>query len=359
MTADSQRTFALILAGGSGTRFWPLSRNEKPKQLLKLFDEETLIEKTVNRLEGVVPPENIIVLTNQSQTPGIEAALPSLPRENIVAEPARRDTAPAVALAAGWVAARDPNAVMMVLPADQLITDTTGFQEILRSACATARETEAIVTLGIKPDWPCPSYGYIERGEAVKIDGSQYHPVFEVIRFREKPSPEKAAEFLKAGSFSWNAGMFFWSLGTLRSELDRHCPELGDFVNQLAKAENFEDYVKNHFAALNKISIDFALMEKASLVLNIEADVGWDDVGGWPSAAKYFPNDDCGNAIRGKSTVIDSQRNIAYSAQDKRIALLGVADLIVVETDDAILVAKKDEADSIKKLVDQLPEELL
>ena len=356
---NQPKSFALILAGGSGTRFWPLSRNEKPKQLLKLFDEETLIEKTVNRLEGLVPIENIIVLTNASQVEGIKEALPDLPSENIVAEPARRDTAPAVALAAGWVAARDPEAVMMVLPADQLIVDTEGFQSILQSACSVAGATDGIVTLGIKPDWACPSYGYIERGEEVTIEGADSaHPVFSVKEFREKPSPEVAAEFLEAGNFSWNAGMFFWSLKTLQSELSQHCPELAGFIEDLAAADDFKGYVDENFESLTRISIDFALMEKASQVLNIEADVGWDDVGGWPSVAKYFPNDDAKNAVRGESTVIDSRENIAMSTSGKRIALLGVDNLIVVETEDSILVASRDQADSIKKLVDELPEEL-
>ena len=354
----NRQIFALILAGGSGTRFWPLSRNEKPKQLLKLFDEETLIEKTVNRLDGLVPLENIIVLTNRAQVPGIREALPALPRENIVAEPARRDTAPAVALAAGWMKARDPEAIMMVLPADQLVVDTEGFQSILGAACDAAAHSNAIVTLGIKPDWPCPSYGYIERGESVTLEGvNPEHRVYRVKSFREKPSPEVASEYLAAGNYSWNAGIFIWSVETLTGELGLHAPGLAKFVDDLARADDFEGVIGEHFESLDKISIDFALMEKASRVLNIEADVGWDDVGGWPSVAKYFPNDESGNAIRGKSTVIDSAGNIALST-GKQIALLGVDDLIVVETEDAILVASRNRADDIKRLVAEIPPEL-
>ncbi len=356
MTPD---TYALILAGGSGTRFWPLSRNEKPKQLLKLFDDETLIEKTVNRLKGIVPQEKIVVLTNQSQVPGIREALPDLPEENIIAEPARRDTGPAVALAAAWVAARNPEAVMMVLPADQLVVDTDGFRSILATAASVAAATPSIVTLGIRPDWPCPSFGYIERGDAISVeDVDTPHPIYRVSRFREKPTPEIAAEYLAAGNFSWNAGIFVWSVPTLRAELATHTPELSAFVDALAAAPDFAAHVATHFPSLAKISIDFALMEKASQVLNIEADVGWDDVGGWPSVAKYFPEDDSGNTIRGESTVLDASGNIGLSAGGKRIALLGVRDLIVVETEDAILVADRTRADAIKKLVDQLPPEL-
>ncbi len=356
----THQTFALILAGGSGTRFWPLSRNEKPKQLLKLFDDETLIEKTVNRLSGLVSMDNIIVLTNVAQVPGILEALPGLPKENVLSEPARRDTGPAVALAAAWVAARDPNAVMMVLPADQVVADTAGFQSILESACAVAAASPSIVTLGIKPDWPCPSYGYIERGEEVEIKGVELaYPILKVKRFHEKPSPEIAAQFLAAGNFSWNAGIFIWSVPTLRAELAAHCPELAKFVDDLAAAPDFNQFVKDHFESLTKISIDYALMEHASQILNIEADVGWDDVGGWPSVAKYFPQDARENAVRGVATAIDSARNIAYSTGGKRIALLGVNDLIIVETADAILVADRNKADSIKALVDQLPPDLI
>lgn len=356
----TRQVFALILAGGSGTRFWPLSRNEKPKQLLKLFDDETLIEKTVNRLEGLVPIENIVVLTNEAQVPGIRAALPSLPEKNIIAEPARRDTGPAVALAAGWVAARDPEAVMMVLPADQLITDNAGFQSILRSAYIAAGATQSIVTLGIKPDWPCPGYGYIERGEAVSINAAgMEHSVVKVKQFREKPSPELAEQYLEAGNFSWNAGIFIWSLSTLTTELQMHSPELFQFVSDLSSTDDFNTFVQQNFETLTKVSIDYALMENASEVYNIEADVGWDDVGGWPSVAKYFPQDDEGNAIRGTGTVVDSTNNIALSTGQKQIALLGVDNLIVVETEDSILVADRSKADDIKKLVEKLPENLL
>jgi mannose-1-phosphate guanylyltransferase len=355
-----RQTFALILAGGSGTRFWPLSRNEKPKQLLKLFGEETLIEKTVNRLEGLVPLENIIVLTNESQAAGIRDVLPDLPEENIVSEPARRDTGPAVALAGGWVAARDPEAIMMVLPADQVIVNTVEFQSILRSACAAAGAAKCIVTLGIKPDWPCPGYGYIERGEEVSFDETTIeHPVTRVKRFREKPSQEVAEEYLAAGNFSWNAGIFVWSVETLKSELAQHCPELATFVDDLAASPDFDGFVKDRFESLTKVSIDYALMENASQIYNIEADVGWDDVGSWPSVAKYFPQDEHSNAIRGDSTAIDSKNNIALSVDGKRIALLGVDDLIIVETEDSILVANRNKADEIKKLVDQLPDEFL
>ncbi|MEM6278659.1 MAG: sugar phosphate nucleotidyltransferase, partial [Verrucomicrobiota bacterium] len=193
MEPSQPKIFALILAGGSGTRFWPLSRNVRPKQLLSLFDEETLIEKAVNRLEGLVPPEQIVVLTNEVQRSGVMEALPGLPAENVVAEPARLDTAPAIALAAGWIAARDPEAIMIALPADQLVVKEESFRAVLEAAAAAAHQNGAIVTLGIKPTWACPGYGYIERG-AVSEDLDLPHgfEAREVVRFREKPLPEVA-----------------------------------------------------------------------------------------------------------------------------------------------------------------------
>ncbi|MAS92227.1 MAG: mannose-1-phosphate guanyltransferase [Verrucomicrobiales bacterium] len=352
--------YALILAGGSGTRFWPLSRNTRPKQLLRLFDEETLIEKAVNRLAGLVPPERILVLTNEAQLDGVREVLPQLPEENIVAEPARRDTAPAIALAAGWIAARDADATMIALPADQLVVKNEEFRSVL-SAAADAAATGAIVTLGIRPDWACPSYGYIERGDVVEeATSNPEHPVHEVACFREKPSVETAAEYLEKGNFSWNAGIFIWTIPTLTGEFRKHCPGLADFVEALRTSDDFSSTVVEQFPGLEKISIDYALMENAEKIYNIEADIGWDDVGGWPSVAKYLDQDESENSSRGPVLSIDSSGNIVFSTPGMpMVALLGVENLIVVQTKDAMMVANRDKADDIKKLVNELPPEFL
>ncbi len=352
--------YALILAGGSGTRFWPLSRNARPKQLLSLFDDETLIEKAINRLDGLVPPERILVLTNEIQFDAVRAVLPQLPAENIVAEPARLDTAPAIALAAGWIAARNPEATMLALPADQLVIKEAAFREVLAAAVWAAGKEEAIVTLGIKADWACPSYGYIERGDLIAEAPGSGAAVHEVTTFREKPSVETAQRYLESGRFSWNAGIFVWTIPTLMRELSQHCPELADFVSELRDAPDFAAIVSERFPCLNKISIDFALMEKAARILNIEAEVGWDDVGGWPSVAKYLEHDKAGNASRCSLLAVDSRNNIIFSPPGSPlITLLGVENLIVVQTADALLVANRDNADQIKKLVDLLPDELM
>lgn len=356
--ADSS-VYGLILAGGSGTRFWPLSRDRRPKQLLQLFDEETLLEKAASRLEGVIPRENLIVLTNAAQAAGVGEVLPDLPAENIIAEPDKRDTAPAIALGIGAVARRDPEAAMVVIPADQLIQDESGFREIIEAAVEAARRSEALVTLGIRPTWPCPSYGYIERGLRATISGYENPiPVHEVARFREKPDPELAEEFMAAQTYSWNAGIFVWTLPAVVRDLGRHCPELADFISEMRRSRDFNATMESQFPKLTRISIDYALMEKAERVLNIEADIGWDDVGSWISIGKYLDQKEGRNASRGDTTLIDCHNNVVFGTTGKKIGLIGVNGLVVVETDDAILVADKDEVEQVKKLVDQMPPEL-
>lgn len=356
-----ENTYALILAGGSGTRFWPLSRNSKPKQLLDLFGTGTLLEQTIQRLVGLVPFENILILTNDLQVDAVRELATMLPPENIFAEPAKRDTAPAVALGIGLVAARNPDAVMMVLPSDQLIQDTAAYQAVMRDALTTAEKSNGLVTIGIRPTWACPSYGYIERGEHASIDGLQCeNPPVEVKRFREKPNPELAAEFLADGNFSWNAGMFVWSLPIVIEQLATHTPELAGFVSELRHSTDIEATVAALFPKLTPISIDYALMEKADRVLNIEATFDWDDVGSWVSIAKYLEKYGDENRANEPITQLDSQNNIIFNARPgTRIALLGVDDLIIVQTPDALLIANRHQADAIKKLSPLLPLDLL
>src|SRR4051812_23763119 len=217
--------YALVLAGGSGERFWPLSRRARPKQLLRLVSKRTLLEDTLARLDGLVPRERILILTNVEQESSVRELLKEFPAENIIAEPAKRDTAAAVALGAGWVAMRDHAATMIVLPADHVITDRKAFQETMNLAAAAAEETGGLVTIGIKPTWACPGFGYIEQGKPVQMSkdtgkGSVHH----VVRFREKPNVDLADSFLRKGNFRWNAGMFVWSVPTLLSEFNRHAP---------------------------------------------------------------------------------------------------------------------------------------
>lgn len=351
--------YALILAGGSGERFWPLSRRNRPKQLLRLVSEQTLLEETVARLDGLVPPERILILTNVEQEKAVRDLLKRFPKENIVAEPAKRDTAAAVALGAGWVAARDHAATMLTLPADHVIADRTAFQETMKTAAAAAQETGALVTIGIKPTWACPGFGYIEQGAAVRLrNGNEKIAVHRVIRFREKPNVDLAESFLRKGNFRWNAGMFVWSITTVLSEFNRHAPELADFISQVRSPKNLDKILRERFATLPRISFDYAIMEKADRVLMVEASFDWDDVGSWQAVARYFKKDAQGNAANRAVTALDSSDNIIFNEGETTIALLGVRNLIVVRTGDAILICHRHEAERIKNLVAKLPPEL-
>ncbi len=361
MSEPDSDTYALILAGGSGERFWPLSRNTHPKQLLKIFNHQSLLEKTLGRLKGVVPPENILVLTNAVQEEEVRKIVTGLPPENIVAEPEKRDTGPAIALGIGWVAARNPEATMIVLPADQLIEDEDEFQRVLRGAVNAAKLSHALVTIGIKPTWACPSFGYVEREQRATITGLEDDiAVYDVKRFREKPNADLAQTFVDAGNFTWNSGMFIWSLPTVVRELSQHAPEFSDFISELRKSDDVAATIAHQFPKLTKLSIDYALMEKASRVLNVEATFDWDDVGGWISVAKYLDQDEENNASNVKISNIDGTGNIIYSNQsDRHIAVIGATNLIVVQTKDALLIADKDQAERIKQLCKVVPEELL
>src|SRR5947209_12295383 len=354
----SNPIYALILAGGSGERFWPLSRRNRPKQLLRLVSERTLLEETIARLDGFVPSERILILTNVDQEKGVRDLLKGFPKQNIIAEPAKRDTAAAVALGAGWVAARDRAAPMLALPADHVIGDRGAFQETMNTAAAAAQETGALVTIGINPTWACPGFGYIELGEPVRLRKDGKVAVHRVVRFREKPNVDLAESFLRKGNFRWNAGMFVWSVPTVLSEFNRRAPELADFISQVRSPKDLDKILHERFAKLPRISFDYAIMEKAEHVLVVEASFDWDDVGSWQAVARYFKKDEHGNAANGALTALDSSDNIIFNDGETTIALLGVHNLIVVRTGDAILICHRHQAEKIKNLVGTLPPEL-
>ena len=354
----SNPIYALILAGGSGERFWPLSRRNRPKQLLRLVSERTLLEKTIARLEGLVPSDRILILTNVDQEKAVRDLLKAFPKQNIIAEPAKRDTAAAVALGAGWVAARDHAATMLVLPVDHVIVDRAAFQETMKTAAAAAEETGALVTIGIKPTWACPGFGYIEQGEPVRLRGDGTIAVHHVVRFREKPNTDLAESFLRKGNFRWNAGMFVWSVATVLREFNRHAPELADFISQVRTPKELEKILRERFPKLPRISFDYAIMEKADRVLVVEASFDWDDVGSWQAVARYFKKDEHGNAANSALTALDSSDNIIFNDGETTIALLGVHNLIVIRTSDAILICHRLQAENIKHLVGKLPPEL-
>ncbi len=307
-----------------------------------------------------MPPERILILTNRDQEAAVRELLPHLPAENIVAEPAKRDTAAAVALAVGWGARRDPGATMIVLPADHVIRDTAGFQRDLAAAATAAEQTGALVTIGIKPTWACPGYGYIEVGEVVDGPDSAAGapPVYNVRRFREKPAPELAQVFYEQGNYRWNAGMFVWTLPAVLRELSGQIPELADFVAQVRGTKDFTATLDEKFPHLPKISIDYAIMENAARVLVLEAGFDWDDVGSWLAVAGYLPKDEHENASNCDLTTLDARENIVFSDRPGAITLLGVNDLIVVQTHDALLICSRHEAERIKQLTGKVPAEL-
>lgn len=349
--------YALVLAGGSGARFWPLSRDARPKQLLDLFGQGSMLEATLRRVSAFIPPEHIFILTNSLQREDVLRQAVGIPPENIIAEPTRRDTAPAVALGIGLIAARDPQASMIVLPSDARIDDDAAFAALAQDALALSERQDALITIGIRPTWACPSYGYIERMQRLE-DPALRHTCYEVAGFREKPDAATAAQYLAAGHFCWNAGIFVWSVPCVRAQLAKHAPQLAGFVSELAAAPEVGAFIADSFPQLSPISIDYALMEKADRVLNFEASFPWDDVGSWISVGKYLPHDAASNASNAPLVAQQAADNIVFSSSGKHVALLGVSDLIVVDTSDALLVARKSDADAIKLITKQLPQEL-
>ncbi len=354
--SDSRKYFACIMAGGSGERFWPMSRAHSPKHLLRLLSDRTLVEETVRRIGAAVPAGNIFVLTNEVQLPATRAALAGLiPAEQIVAEPAKRDTAPAAALATALVRARGgEDAALALLPADAYLADAAGFARQLAAALPRAASVGSILTIAIKPDHAATGFGYLEMGEELSRGESG---VFRrVRRFVEKPDAATAERYVAGGNHAWNAGMFFWSVRTFLAEADRQSPELAAFIRGFP-AEGAQSYLAERFPALPKISVDYAIMEKASAVETLLAGFDWDDVGLWTALPRHLKTDAAGNATRGAVYAAGAGNNIAVS-NGRVIALCGVKDLVVVETADAVLVCHRDAVQDIKKVVQQLPKEL-
>jgi mannose-1-phosphate guanylyltransferase len=349
------QTYACIMAGGSGERFWPLSRIAAPKHLVRLLSERTLLEETVRRVEQALPSTHIFVLTNSAQLSACRAAVPHLAASQFVAEPAKRDTAPACALGTALVRQLDPGAVVVFLPADALIKDSATFAEQLQAASALAEEEDTIVTFGIRPDHPSTRFGYLEAGASLP-QTSPRCAFFKVNRFVEKPEASVATEYHGSGYHFWNAGIFLWKTGTFLREAKRSQPELARFIEEFPK-KNYDAYLAEHFPKLPKISVDYAIMEKAEKIAVAEARFDWDDVGSWTALPAHLPLDEHGNTVRGAVTLHDSRGNIVF-AHKRVIALCGVENLIVIETDDAILVCHRDSAEQIKQLHPNLPGEV-
>ncbi|MCR6656404.1 MAG: sugar phosphate nucleotidyltransferase [Opitutus sp.] len=353
---ENPNAYVCIMAGGSGERFWPMSRQRTPKHLLKLFSDRTLVEDTVRRLDGVVPRENIFVLTNEAQLAGTRDALPFLKPEQIIAEPAKRDTAPAAALATGLVRARNPDAVVALLPADALIENHAVFARQLSAALGRAAQSDAFVTFAIKPSFAATGFGYLEMGDTLPHTAGG-GVCRKVNRFVEKPNAETAERYVASGNYGWNAGVFIWRVSSFLREAEQHATELATFVRDFPAGDPTA-FLAERFPALPKISVDYAIMEKAARVETVLAEYDWDDVGTWTAIPAHLPQDAAGNTLRGHVVAEDAQNNIAFS-NGRTIALLGVKDLVVVETPDAILVCHRDATQHVKKLMPRLPKDVL
>lgn len=349
--------YATIMAGGAGTRFWPASRKLTPKQLLKLAGDESMIQSTVGRLGDLCPPENVLVVTNEVLVDPIREQLPGVPADSIIGEPAKRDTAPCVGLAAAWVMAQDPEAIMAVMPADHVIAPDNVFQDALRHAASLVEEDETrIVTFGIKPTYPAEVFGYIERSESVP--GAAL-PTFDVARFREKPDAQTAAEFLKAGTFYWNSGIFVWKAKTVFAALEKFEPEMAAHLKAIQGTigtDSFGETLQKEFTAIKGTSIDYAVMERYDNVKVVEAPFQWDDLGNWTALPRQRGSDEEGNTIDAKHLGIQTSNTIVRSDDDHLIVTVGMKDCIVVRTADATLIANREDEAAIKEVVKQLGE---
>jgi mannose-1-phosphate guanylyltransferase len=351
----------VIMAGGTGTRFWPASRVARPKQLLDLAGDQTMIQATIGRLGELAPPDRILVVTNQALVEAIAEQLPRLPREAIIGEPCKRDTAPCIGLACALISRRDPDATLAVMPADHVIGPDDVFQQTIASAAALVdRHPNRIVTFGIKPTYPAEIFGYIERGEPLEAaPGSGSLSTFAVRRFREKPTLDVATEYVRSGDYYWNSGIFVWKAATIMSALAQFEPEMHGHIAAIAAAVGAEDFgqvLQREFTAINGKSIDYAVMERYDDVAVIEAPFDWDDVGSWQSLARMQGTDSDGNTVVGKHLGIRTGGSIIRTDKQHLVATLGVSDLIVVHTPNATLVAHKNDEESIRQIVALLKE---
>ncbi|MDR1924013.1 MAG: NTP transferase domain-containing protein [Planctomycetaceae bacterium] len=365
---EYKKLHAVILAGGVGTRLWPESRQSKAKQFLSIESERTMIESTVDRLGQIVPRERIWILTTKMMSKQIESILPDIPASQILTEPAQRNTAPCIGLAAARLLQRFPDAVMTVLPSDHVIRDKGLFCDTLRFAVDLVEEdSERLITLGIKPTFPSTSYGYIERSGQITSNAcnkwKSLTNAYNVNRFHEKPPKEKAISFLESGQFAWNGGIFVWKAKTIYDLISRFEPEIGGILGQIVGSFGGADevgMVENLFLKMKNISIDYAVLERADSIVMLEAKFDWDDVGTWCTLDRLYAgqHDSQGNlALTKKLLSINSSGCIIRANNPNHLfALLGINDVIIIQTEDATLIARKDQEESVRKIIDELKE---
>ncbi len=350
--------YFVIMAGGAGTRFWPRSRQDKPKQLLKIVGENTMLQETVNRVKEITRPEKILIITGENLKDEIIVQIPEIPQENIISEPFGRNTAPCLALAATIINKRENGkpAIMIALPADHLVKDISKFQKSLIVAAKVAETSDTLVTIGIKPTYPEPGYGYIQRNaKETDIEGQKIYPV---KTFAEKPNLETAQRFIESGDFFWNAGIFIWSTKVILNEFEKQMPELAELLPNLQKkidTPGMAEEILKVYSATKSISIDYAIMESAENVSVIVSDFDWSDVGSWEAVYNLSDKNKNKSVVYTQNTIeLNAKNNFLQSENKKLIAAIDVDDLIVVETDDAILICKRDSSQRVKEVVDKL-----
>jgi mannose-1-phosphate guanylyltransferase len=355
----NQHTYCVIMAGGVGSRFWPMSRSSYPKQFLDFLGlGRTLLQQTYDRFLAIAPPENILVVTNERYAGIVREQLPALAPHQVLAEPDRRNTAPCVAYANQVIAARDPEALIIVAPSDHLVLKEEAFQETIRIALQEAASDDRLVTLGITPSRPDTGYGYIQFTEGA----ATVHPRVKQVRtFTEKPDHDTAVRFVESGEFLWNAGIFVWSLKNIRKAFAQHLPEMealfaegqGSYGTDAEQA-----FIARAYATCESVSIDYGIMEKAGTVFTVVSDFGWSDLGTWGSLYTHLPKDDHGNAAVGRDVrLYDCSGNMVHVQDDRLVVLQGLDEHIVVSTTDALLVCRKQDEQQIKRFVEDLTAE--
>jgi len=347
--------YAVIMAGGSGTRFWPASRKQSPKQLLTIAGQQTLLEAAVARLNNLVACTETLVVTNHSLVAAVRELLPDLPPSAILGEPVKRDTTACIALAAGLLNKRDPDATMLVMPADHLIKPIEEFQHAVQLGVALVNaDPSRLVTLGIKPSYPAESYGYIRRGNSVSAVENQEDDVFEVQEFCEKPDRVTAQQYLDHGEYYWNSGIFVWRTATILKAIEQNDPALMEHINVICNAyesPEFEEIFQREFSAIEGRSIDYTVLETHDKVVVIPTTFEWNDVGSWQSIQSLFPMDENNNTIISKHVSVNSTNNIVWTSEEHLVATVGIHNCIIVHTADATLIANKDDEESVREVV--------
>jgi mannose-1-phosphate guanylyltransferase len=345
---------AVILAGGTGTRFWPLSRKRRPKQFLPIISSKNMIQETVDRLRPCLAAEHIYTIADRALSTQIRSALPDLPDGNLLIEPEGRNTAPCLMLATAALYAENPEAVIAALPADHFIADAERFRKLLVAGAETAASDDRLITFGIPPSYPATGYGYIRfsRRSPRRVGSG---PFFEVLEFKEKPDATTARAFCEAGQYFWNSGMFLWQAQVFVRQIERYAPSLHAQWEAMLEAVRLrdEERIAAVYALLPPTSIDYALMEKSEGVLMGEGDFGWSDVGAWSALSRFWGEDEAKNSVQGECMALEARNNTVYNP-DKLTALIGVEDLIVVETEDALLICRRDLDQKVKELVSEL-----